>query len=105
MPAPLTDITLWQYDYVFMLVEAMKKAGTVSDTTAIANAMEGITIDGVLSPTLTMDPEFHRVAHGYDSCIIASGEIECRNFSLAEYGPEALGITDEGVLANQGGDS
>ncbi|MDE2892349.1 MAG: ABC transporter substrate-binding protein [Chloroflexota bacterium] len=102
-PAPLTDITLWQYDYVFMLVEAMKKAGTVDDTTAIANALEGITIDGVLSSTLTMDPEWHRVAHGYDTCRVQLGEISCTNFSLEEYGPEALGVTEEFVLANQEG--
>ena len=102
-PAPLTDITLWQYDYVFMLVEAMKIAGTATDNTAIANAMEGLSIDGVLSPTLTMDKDWHRVAHGYDSCIIQSGTIECVNFSLEEYGPEALGVTEEGVAANQGG--
>jgi ABC-type branched-subunit amino acid transport system substrate-binding protein len=102
-PAPLTDITLWQYDYVFMLVAAMQKAGTVDDTTAIAEAMEGITIDGVLSPTLTMDAEWHRVAHGYDTCRVQLGEIECTNFSLEEYGPEALGVTDEFVLANQDG--
>ena len=86
-----------------MLVEAMKKAGTVDDTTAIAEAMEGITIDGVLSPTLTMDAEWHRVAHGYDTCRVQLGEIECQNFSLEEYGPEALGVTDEFVLANQEG--
>ncbi len=102
-PAPLTDITLWQYDYVFMLVEAMKQAGTVDDTTAIAEAMEGISIDGVLSPTLTMDAEWHRVAHGYDTCKVQLGEIACQNFSLEEYGPDALGVTDEFVLANQDG--
>lgn len=102
-PAPLTDITLWQYDYVYMLVAAMQKAGTVDDTTAIAEALEGITIDGVLSSTLTMDPEWHRVAHGYDTCRVQLGEITCTNFSLEEYGPEALGVTDEFVLANQEG--
>ena len=102
-PAPLTDITLWQYDYVYMLVAAMQKAGTVDDTTAIAEAMEGITIDGVLSPSLTMDAEWHRVAHGYDTCRVQRGEIECQNFSLEEYGPAALGVTDEEVLANQEG--
>lgn len=102
-PAPLTDITLWQYDYVYMLVAAMQKAGTVDDTTAIAEALEGITIDGVLSSTLTMDPEWHRVAHGYDTCRVQLGEINCTNFSLEEYGPEALGVTDEFVLANQDG--
>jgi ABC-type branched-subunit amino acid transport system substrate-binding protein len=102
-PAPLTDITLWQYDYVYMLVEAMKLAGTVDDTTAIAEAMEGITIDGVLSSTLTMDPEWHRVAHGYDTCRVQLGEITCTNFTLEEYGPEALGVTDEFVLAHQDG--
>ncbi len=102
-PAPLTDVSLWQYDYVFMLVEAMKIAGTVDDTVAIADAMEGITIDAVLSPTLTMDPVWHRVAHGYDTCRVQLGSIECTNFSLEEYGPEALGVTEEGVLANQEG--
>ena len=102
-PAPLTDITLWQYDYVYMLVAAMQKAGSVDDTTAIAEALEGITIDGVLSSTLTMDPEWHRVAHGYDTCRVQLGEITCTNFSLEEYGPEALGVTDEFVLANQDG--
>ncbi len=70
----------------------MKQADTVDDTTSIAEAMEGISIDGVLSPTLTMDAEWHQVAHGYDTCKVQLGEIECQNFSLEEYGPEALGV-------------
>ena len=89
-PAPIADITLWTHDYVFMLTEAMQTAGTVDDTTAIADALEKVEYDGVLGP-LTFDAT-HGVAHGYDSCLILSGEITCKHFSNAEYGPEATGV-------------
>ncbi len=39
--------SFWTYDYVFMLVEAMKKAGTVTDNAKIAAALGTITYDGV----------------------------------------------------------
>ena len=89
-PYPITDISLWTHDYVFMMAKAMQVAGTVDDTTAIANALEVIEYDGVLGP-LSFD-EYHRVAHGYDTCLVGGGEITCAHYSNAEFGPDALGV-------------
>ena len=89
-PYGITDISLWTHDYVFMMAKAMQVAGTVDDTTAIANALEVIEYDGVLGP-LSFD-EYHRVAHGYDTCLVGGGEITCAHYSNAEYGPDALGV-------------
>ena len=89
-PAPIFAISLFTYDYVFMLVRAMEIAGTVDDTTAIADALEDLRYDGVLGP-LSFD-ESHVALHGLDACLVLQGEIACKHFPVAEYGPEALGV-------------
>ena len=89
-PFPITDITLWTHDYVFMMVKAMQVAGTVEDTTAIADVLEDLEYLGVLGP-LSFD-EYHRVAHGYDTCLVGGGEVSCKHYSNAEFGPDALGV-------------
>ena len=98
-PFPVViDATLWTHDYVFMLVKAMQAAGTVEDTTAIADELEQVEYLGVLGP-LFFD-EYHRSAHGYDTCLVGGGEITCSHFSLEEFGPDALGVeyTAEGAI-------
>lgn len=42
------SFSFWGYDFVPMLAEAMKKAGTVDDTKAIAEALKEITYEGVI---------------------------------------------------------
>jgi len=46
--SPLASFAFLTYDFVPMLVEAMKKAGTVEDTAKIAAALREITYDGVI---------------------------------------------------------
>lgn len=41
--------SLYYYDYMYMLVEAMKEAGTVDDIEAVADAIRGMSYDGVLN--------------------------------------------------------
>ncbi len=90
-PFPVVmDATLWTHDYVFMLVKSMQAAGTIDDTTAIADELEKVEYLGVLGP-LSFD-EYHRSAHGYDTCLVGGGEITCSHFSDEEFGPDALGV-------------
>ena len=67
---------LYFYDYVFMLVEAMKQAGTVDDTAAIAEAMETLAFDGP-----TMGPISYNDAHiaqiSADYCKVEDGVPSC----------------------------
>lgn len=44
-----TSQALYYYDHVFLLVEAMKEAGTVDDVEKIADALRGSSYDGVLN--------------------------------------------------------
>lgn len=44
---PNSGFAFWAYDYVYMLAEAMKQAGTVEDTTKIAATLSSMTYDGV----------------------------------------------------------
>jgi len=52
----------YSYDYVFMLVQAMEKAGTVTNTTQIANALRGHVVRNGLVGRITFNshdlPEF-----------------------------------------------
>ena len=98
-PFPVViDATLWTHDFVFMLVKSMQAAGTIDDTTAIADELEKVEYLGVLGP-LSFD-EYHRSSHGYDTCLVGGGEITCSHFSQEEYGPDALGVeyTAEGAI-------
>lgn len=64
------------YDYVPMLVEAMKIAGSVDDVDAIVVALENLVyVDGVLTP-LSFDSR-HVANHGWDFCKISGGEYTC----------------------------
>jgi hypothetical protein len=43
------EAVLWTYDFPFMLAQAMTKAGTVTNTTRIANALRGgVVRDGLI---------------------------------------------------------
>lgn len=45
---PVASFAFFSYDFVYMLVEAMKKAGTVDDTAKIGKALDQLTYDGVI---------------------------------------------------------
>lgn len=66
---------LYLYDFVFMLAEAIEQAGTVDDTGKIADALAGLSYDGVIGP-ITFSPTHTAQIEG-DVCIVEAGEIEC----------------------------
>jgi len=67
---------LYFYDYVFLLVEAMKQAGTVDDTAAISEAIAGITFDGPTMGEITFD-DSHIAQITADYCKVEAGEPAC----------------------------
>jgi ABC-type branched-subunit amino acid transport system substrate-binding protein len=68
---------LLTYDPVYMLVAAMQQAGTVEDTTKIADALEQIRFNGVGEEELYFDKS-HIYVSGNDSCYITGGQyVEC----------------------------
>lgn len=72
--------SLHTYDFVYMLVEAMQKAGTVDDTDAIVQALEDLQYEGgVLNDVLKFD-ERHVVTHGWDFCLATGADMKCRYF-------------------------
>ena len=79
--SPQIEATLWTYDYPFMLAQAMTKAGTVTDTTAIANALRGgVTRHGLLG-TITFDQKNNAV-FGFDETLVSpSGSMTTKHFS------------------------
>jgi branched-chain amino acid transport system substrate-binding protein len=68
----LAGQSLWYYDYVFLLVDAMKKAGTVDNTTAVAAALESVQRDGVLGK-VSFD-NLHSAYHGIDIGLVQNGQ-------------------------------
>jgi branched-chain amino acid transport system substrate-binding protein len=68
----LAGQSLWYYDYVFLLVDAMKKAGTVDDTNAVANALETVSHDGVLGK-VSFD-KLHSASHAIDIGFVKNGQ-------------------------------
>jgi branched-chain amino acid transport system substrate-binding protein len=48
-PSKMTYFPFVHYDYIGMLVQAMQKAGTTTDVTAISDALKGSSYDGVVS--------------------------------------------------------
>jgi branched-chain amino acid transport system substrate-binding protein len=45
---PVATFAFFTYDFVYMLVEAMKKAGTVDDTAKVGKALADLTYNGVI---------------------------------------------------------
>jgi len=66
-------VSLLTYDYVYMLAAAMQQAGTVEDTTAIADALEDLHYDGVSENDLFFNPR-HLAVHGTDPCTVQTGQ-------------------------------
>lgn len=72
-------VSLLTYDFVYMLVAAMQQAGTVEDTTKIAEALEGIHYKGVAEDDLFFNSR-HLAVHGTDPCIVRpGGQITCEH--------------------------
>ena len=67
---PLAAFTsLLMYDYVYMLAAAMQQAGTVEDTTAIADAMETLHYNGVAEDDMFFNSR-HLGVVGTDPCTV-----------------------------------
>ncbi len=73
-PPPQVDYASFVYDYVYMLAEAMKQAGTVSDTTSIRDALLDVSYDGIIG-TLAFD-ENHQVVLGAQVGEVVDGETQ-----------------------------
>ncbi|MEX1254592.1 MAG: ABC transporter substrate-binding protein [Dehalococcoidia bacterium] len=66
---PAAFVSLLTYDYVYMLVAAMQQAGTVEDTTAIADALEKVHYSGAAEDNMFFNSR-HFGVHGTDPCIV-----------------------------------
>ena len=62
-------VSLLSYDFVYMLVAAMQQAGTVEDTTAIADALETIHYAGAAEDDIFFN-EQHVSVMGSDGCTV-----------------------------------
>ena len=70
---------LLTYDFAYMVAAAMQEAGTVDDTTAIAEALEQLHYDGVAEDDLFFNSR-HLAVLGTDPCtVFPGGEIECHH--------------------------
>jgi hypothetical protein len=61
-----------------MLIAAMQKAGTVEDTTAIAEALREIHYAGYGEDDMYFDSR-HLIVTGNDSCRLYQGEMTCKH--------------------------
>jgi branched-chain amino acid transport system substrate-binding protein len=68
--------SLFFYDYIRMVAKAMEKAGTVTDTDKIAQALVGLQYKGV-EGDMTYGAQ-HFPVQGYDYCTILTGTIKCQ---------------------------
>jgi branched-chain amino acid transport system substrate-binding protein len=75
---PAAFAALLAYDPVFMLIAAMQRAGTVDDTSAIAEALEQVHVDGYGEDDLFFDAQ-HTIVTGNDSCDVYQGTMTCQH--------------------------
>ncbi len=66
-------VSLLTYDYVYMLAGAMQQAGTVEDTTAIADALEKFHFKGVGEDDIFFNRR-HMGIEGTDPCTVQEGK-------------------------------
>jgi ABC-type branched-subunit amino acid transport system substrate-binding protein len=69
--ADVSQIAIWFYDAVKNVVAGMQKAGTVTDTTAIANAIRGLTFQGAETVHYTSQ---NLPVHGTDIAILVGNQ-------------------------------
>ncbi len=69
-PLPVASfVSLFTYDYVYMVAAAMQQAGTVEDTTKIAKALEIEHYNGVGDDNLFFNTR-HLAVHGTEPCTV-----------------------------------
>jgi branched-chain amino acid transport system substrate-binding protein len=66
---PASFVSLFTYDYVYMVAAAMQKAGTVDDTTKIAKELEIEHYNGVGEDNLFFNTR-HLAVHGTEPCTV-----------------------------------
>jgi branched-chain amino acid transport system substrate-binding protein len=71
---PQAGLGFYFYDWVFLLRDAMVKAGTVSDTTKVAEALETVQRDGAIG---TVRFKAHASAADADVCKIVAAKPTC----------------------------
>ena len=72
---PAAFVSLFTYDYVYMVAAAMQQAGTVDDTTAIAEALEQLHYDGVAEDDLFFNSG-HFSVHGTEPCTVETDPVK-----------------------------
>jgi branched-chain amino acid transport system substrate-binding protein len=75
---PAAFAALLTYDPAYMLIAAMQRAGTVDDTTRIAQALEEIHYNGFGEDDTYFDKR-HVIVTGNDSCKIYQGQMTCQH--------------------------
>jgi branched-chain amino acid transport system substrate-binding protein len=73
------SFSFWGYDFVPMLVEAMKRAGTVDDTKAIAEALGTMTHEGVIGK-ICFGKEMRTARSDGGLVFVRNGQIDSRVF-------------------------
>lgn len=74
---PNAGFAFWTYDYVYMLVEAMKKAGTVGDNLKIAQALSSMTYNGVAGK-ICFGKEIRTASLDGGQVFVRDGKIEAK---------------------------
>jgi len=73
------SFSFWGYDFVPMLVEAMKQAGTVEDTKAIAEVLKTMSYEGVVG-TICFGKEMRTARSDGGLVYVKDGEVDSRVF-------------------------
>jgi ABC-type branched-subunit amino acid transport system substrate-binding protein len=73
------SFSYWGYDFVPMLVEAMKKTGSVSDTKAIAETLKTMTYEGVIGK-ICFGKEMRTARSDGGLIFVRDGKVDSRSF-------------------------
>jgi branched-chain amino acid transport system substrate-binding protein len=72
---PAAFVSLMTYDYVYMLAGSMQEAGTVDDTTKIAEKLETFHYNGVAEDDLFFNTR-HLAVHGTEPCTVVTDPVK-----------------------------
>lgn len=77
MPLTGANSSFYMYDFVYMLVEAMKAAGTVDDPTAVAEALRELTYEGAAG-TVCFAEDQRTAIYDTGLVFVRDGEVESK---------------------------
>ncbi len=72
---PASFVSLMTYDYAYMMAAAMQQAGTVDDTTKIAQKLETLHYNGVAEDDLFFNTR-HLAVHGTEPCTVTTDPVK-----------------------------